>query len=167
MDLVNYSKDDSVSSYCMHLFGCPYQFTDSVDPRVDDVSKDIGINFLQNFMLEAPIATIIPGKPSFLPGASKDEKISTAESFVEASGNEAFKNLLECVGTGSKTDDQYRLYDFKPDYNEYINYVNVLCRTAASFLNLTDKINVDGTEYSFQNFDWRNYKLKRLKEMVW
>lgn len=164
MNLQSYTKGDSMSSYCMHLFGSPYQFTDRVDPRVKGISSDIGVNYMKNILLEAPICTIIPGLPSFLPGKTDDEKVATGATLIEASQSEGmpFQNLKEIMGGKTLRDDQMRLYDFKPDYVSYMNYVNVLCRTAAGFLNLQDTITMnDGTECSFMNFNWMNYRLNK------
>ena len=58
----------------MKLFGMPYQFPESVDPRVPTVSSDIGLKFAENIVLEAPILTLIPGKPIYLPGNNQNKK---------------------------------------------------------------------------------------------
>ena len=137
----------------MRLFGLPYQFTKAVDPRINNISKTVGNTYMKNIMLEAPVCTLIPGVPNYLPAdKSKDKKISTSALLLEAAANGGFKTVTNLLG-GAKS-EQFRLYDFKRSYNEYMKYVNVLCRAGATFLELNTKI--DGT--NLQQYDWRNYR---------
>lgn len=153
--VMSMASNKSLSNLTMRLFGIPYQFPSAVDPRVSTISSSIGKKFTENIMLEAPVCTIIPGEPTYLPGSSKTKKITTASAFIEAqSGN--FSALKQLIGDNSTKN--MRLYDFKNNYTEYMKYVNVLCRTGAVFLDLDDKINVGSTEYSFQRYDWKNYR---------
>ena len=69
----------------MRLFGIPYQFPPIVDPRVDGISTSVGKNFTENILLEAPVCTVIPGNPSFLPGGDKAKKMSTAQALLSGS----------------------------------------------------------------------------------
>ena len=136
----------------MRLFGLPYQFTDAVDPRLNNVSSSIGSKFLQNMVIEGPICTFIPGEPDYLPSENtSDKKISTTALLLEgaASGFSSIKSFLD-----SSTVDDFRLYDFKRTYTEYMKYVNILCRAGATFLELNTEL--DGTR--FQSYDWRNYR---------
>lgn len=140
----------------MRLFGLPYQFTPQVDPRLNGVSSCVGNKYLENILLESPICTIIPGEPKYLPGQSRDRKISTTAALLE-SASSGFTNLHKYIR--ETTDDDLRLYDFKRSYVEYMKYVNILCRTGATFLELNDTI--DGTY--FQQYDWRNYRQDSTK----
>ena len=137
----------------MRLFGLPYQFTKAVDPRINNISKTVGNTYMKNIMLEAPVCTLIPGVPNYLPAdKSTDKKVSTSALLLEAAANGGFKSVTNLLG-GAKS-EQFRLYDFKRSYNEYMKYVNVLCRAGATFLELNTKI--DGT--NLQQYDWRNYR---------
>lgn len=148
----------NVSKLTMKLFGIPYQFPKAVDPRITAVSSEIGNKFTQNILLESPVCTIIPGEPVYLPGESTEKKVSTATALIEGHmGN--FSALTQVLQDNN--DDNVRLYDFKNNYNDYIKYVNVLCRAGAVFLELDEKVNITGTSggsTSFQKFDWRNYR---------
>lgn len=155
---------DQICNLTMNLFGMPHQFTKAVDPRIvkDDkgegVSDIIGTKFMENIVLEAPVATIIPGKPKYLPNASVNEKMSaTAALFDAASGDFNALNLLR-KENNSNALDELRLYDFEPDYATYMEYVNILCRAGAAFLELDETVKVGSKEYSFQKFNWDNYK---------
>ena len=134
----------------MRLFGLPPQFPNYQDFPVENVNTVLGRTFLNNMVLDAPILTLIPGKPSYLPG-SKD-KVSTSQSLI-AGANESFGEL-NALGK-NLTEANMRYYDFQQDYLTYIKYVNVLCRVAASFLELQD-FELDGTKLS--RYDWKNYR---------
>lgn len=153
----------------MRLFGIPYQFTSAVDPRIKGVSSMVGNKYMENIITEAPICTFIPGEPKYLPSENNvDSKVNTTAALLENvtgfnSLTNAASNAVKIIDTeegsdGAVTDkkiwDDYRLYDFKRNYVEYMKYVNVLCRAGATFLELNDKI--DGVP--FQQYDWKNYR---------
>ena len=154
-DGIHMAKQNQLSRLTMNLFGIPYQFPPAVDPRVSDISSTIGKKFTENIMLEAPVCTIIPGEPSYLPGKSTSKKITAASALIEASSG-SFSALNQYLSDNKASD--MRLYDFKNNYTEYMKYVNVLCRTGAVFLDLNDTVTVGSTKYSFQRYDWKNYR---------
>lgn len=145
---------DNLSKLSMRLFGIPYQFPDAVDPRVNSISSKVGKKFTENILAEAPVCTFVPGVPIYLPGESDEVKLSTAEAIINGAGGTF--NDIKTIFKNDKTKvrENVRLYDFKNSYTEYMNYVNILCRTGAAFLGLTTKMdNVLLTEY-----DWKKYK---------
>lgn len=133
----------------MRLFGLPFQFIEQADPRVENISSSVGRTFVQNIIMRAPVATIIPGKPIYLPG--NKNKQGVAASLIQAgSGNfEELQSLLS-----NKASEVLRYYDFQCDYTSYMKYVNIMCRAAATFLELEDEL--DGVP--LQRYDWRNYR---------
>lgn len=137
----------------MRCFGLPYQFIKSTDPRYENVSTAVGRRFVSNVILDAPIAYIIPGKPIFLP--NKSSKDSTASAFISAAnGNfEPLKSRLS-----NNPSEKLRYYDFQSDYGEYMKYVNVMCRSAAAFLELHETIKCKDCDVKFQQYDWKNYR---------
>ena len=144
---------DALVQKNMRLFGIPYQFTDAVDPRISGVSDVIGNNYVKNILLDAPIVTIIPGKPKYLPGSS--DKHLTTHAIVEAMGGDV-GSLVNIIN--NKDDKNFRYYDFQSSYIEYMKYVNILCRTTANFLGLTGKeYQIDG--YPLKSYDWKNYRM--------
>lgn len=136
-------------SNSMRLFGLPYQFIESVDPRLKDVSEIVGSNFIEKIITDAPTVMIIPGRAKFLPGNTN--RTGTSHALLQAAKGE-IGPLLN--GLSNDADDVLRYYDFEETYTEYMHYVNIMCRTVAVFLELTDLIN----EQSLQQFDWRNYR---------
>lgn len=132
----------------MRLFGLPYQFRAEIDSRVHKISSSVGRKYIENIMKVAPVVTIIPGKPKYLPG-TKNKEGWTHAFMAAASGN--FSEMQQLMG-GENTHVRY--YDFQQSYTEYMKYVNILCRTAATFLELKEEL--DGTP--LQSYDWRNYR---------
>lgn len=55
------------------MFGSPFQFTKETDFRPIK-EYDIGRTFMDNILVESPVVNFIPGKPSYLAGASSSEK---------------------------------------------------------------------------------------------
>lgn len=141
----------------MQLFGLPYQFLKSVDYRVEEISPDIGRKYIENIILDAPVVTIMPGKPSYLPGA-KDKQSITSAFLQAASGNLGSLQVL----AKNMDIDKLKFYDFKTAYVEYMRYVNVMCRTCAAFLEIQDNV----VRYQINNkvvddfldYDWKNYR---------
>lgn len=137
----------------LRVFALPYQFPDAVDPRYTDLSETMGRSYLRNIRMEAPILTMIPGNPYYLPGKPKSEQAAMGNVIANAANG--FENLTKSslvVDALTKDDgDTLRYYDFTPAYTDYIQYVNIMCRTIATFLELEETIN--GT--SLQQFNWR------------
>lgn len=155
----NYSMEEHGSiKNTMQLFGIPYQFLESVDCRVNQISTVLGRKFIENFILNAPVVTFMPGKPTYLP--DKKDKVGMTQAFLQASTG-SLGSLKQLASDGEL--DNLRLYDFQTAYTEYFRYVNILCRTCATFLEINEneddeyyKIN---NEYpDFLNYDWRNYR---------
>ena len=147
--MVNSTNGGSVYKKSMRLFGLPYQFRPEVDFRVPQISKVVGRKFINSIIQSAAIITIIPGRPKYLPNAKNKEGISHA--LIEAA-NEGFTDLQHLLGNSK--DNPVKYYDFESSYAEYMNYVNILCRTAATFLELKETI--DGQP--LQSYDWKNYR---------
>ena len=151
------SGGEQLSKLSMNLFGMPYQFTDAVDPRINGISKEIGKNFMEKIVTEAPVLTLIPGKPKYLSAQSETEQRNTTAALLEAALQGNSQSITQLIDDNKGED--MRLYDFQRDYTAYYQYVNVLCRTGAAFLGITDTITVPGTgEVSFEKFDWQQYR---------
>lgn len=139
----------------MRVFGLPYQFPAEVDPRFSDVSSNVGRSYLNNIRLQAPILTVIPGNPYYLPGEDKSMRVAMGEQIVNGS-NDDFKWIKTAAINGKDLaeGDTVRYYDFTPAYQDYIQYVNIMLRTIAGFLELEETL--DGV--SLQQYNWTYYK---------
>lgn len=163
--LLNQSTDGKFTRYTMRLFGVPFQFSKYTDYRTYEAEgdsggqyKNIGRKFTENIFMEAPIITIIPGKPKYLPAAKN--KRQTSRKLLEAA-NGAISSLTTLLNI---TDDEamvdkMRYYDFQQDYIHYMQYVNVMCQSAAAFLDLTsmEDATVDDND-PLITYDWKNYR---------
>jgi len=138
----------------MRLFGLPYQFIHTVDPRIDSVSNRVGNNFVEKIIMDAPCIYIIPGKAQFMPGESGKKKESALRAFLRTSSddNNATSDLFNLAQ--QSPDEKIRYYDFVESYSEYMKYVNAMCRAEAAFLELN--YTIDGT--ALTRYDWKNYR---------
>lgn len=161
--------------YTNRLFGAPFQLLDSVDKRFAGVNENLGSEYLRNFMLNAPILRIRPGMPKYTGGDTDGEglwnmikNLYFASNSSELSG---VQNLIQLIGkstifsAGSRL--QRRMFGFRETYYDYMQYVNYMCRSCATFLYLTngDKF-PDGAfpsgstnMESFSKFKWENYRM--------
>ena len=142
------------ANFTMQLFGLPYQFTSVVDQRDPEVSKKIGRKFLENIIMDSPIVSIIPGKPAYLPGVK--DKTGHTNAFINATSGD----ISELSALIDSNPDQVRLYDFQSDYLNTYQYINMLCREAAVFMELDapKEFTINGKPVNFKSFDWRNYR---------
>lgn len=155
----NYGQD--ITKYSMRLFGIPHQFTQYCDYRTYSVSNKpktqlIGRTFLENIMLEAPVVSIIPGKPVYLPAKKGAKKEGMTTVFVDAANDALSSAMKTQTITEQAASDKIRYYDFQQDYTNYMRYVDIMCQVAAAFLDLESE-NIDGST-PLTTFMWENYR---------
>lgn len=140
----------------MTIIGQPFQFTDQVDPRFDDMSTKIGRKYIENILLHAPILTMIPGEPNYLPSVDGDKKDSTTQQLME-NAPEEFAPVKDKTSLTDINSDgtEIRYYDFRPTYTKYISYVNIMARAMATFLELSETDSETGEYYS--QYDWSKW----------
>ena len=156
---------DSVANATMRLFGIPFQFMESVDPRVESVSTILGNQYVKNIISDAPILSIVPGIPKYV---GHSEKGRNFISEIMNNVQEATFKGFEQINKGALSTTQLRYYDFEQQYLEYIKYVNLMCRVAAGFMGLNGRL-LDGVElgsYSWQNYRFRSGKYVSLTESI-
>lgn len=163
-DLLNMFNDaasynDLTKSYInasTRLFGMPYQFMSSVDPRVQSVSPTLGVEYCRNIVSEAPILTIIPGHPKYLDGhEAKADEITSQLINANESLNKLNGYLTGNKMTSNYSKNQLKYYGFQDAYLEYMNYVNLMCRTAAGFLAIEGR---QVNDVPLAKYDWKNYR---------
>lgn len=155
---VSVSSSSPVMNATMRLFGLPYQFNAACDPRYGDVSPTVGREFAQKFFADGPIMYVIPGRAKYLDNA-KSSNVS-GHAFIAATNGD-LKPLQAVLEDARKKPLMF--YDFQEDYNAYIKYVNMMCRTVAGFLQLKEGIQIAGKNYKMQTYDWRNYRWTKDK----
>lgn len=130
------------------IFGMPYQFMSSADPRIETTNKSdsIGRKYAKEIVSSLPILLITPGKPVFMGKYSDKDRETILKQFIGAAAGKE-EELKETVF--SKDFGKY--YSLEYAYDEYFNYVTPMCRIASRVMNLQDEV-VDGEK--LESADW-------------
>lgn len=139
-----------LKQYTNRIFGAPFQFMDSVDRRFPNVNPNVGNEYLRNIILNSPILHIKPGMPIYTGGTATGKLLETVQSIYGAAirVNAAHANSMsytDAVLTEIARDTifksgeklQKRMFGFRETYYQYMSNVNYMCRSMATFLNLT------------------------------
>lgn len=155
------------------VFGLPYQFMPSVDPRLSAsgnqsikgdsrIGRDygdtagIGAKYAEQIVANMPILFMSPGKPNFMGKFSKNEKKSVLGNLLSIVGgvlDNSEDTLDDLIENGGK----YYTFEYTPE--EYYKYVNPMCRIAAAFMDITN-YTLDGVHLDSVN--WRSYTSSKL-----
>lgn len=125
-------SDEMVANSMNGIWGLPYQFMSSVDPRIGngtDSNIGIGRTYADRIMTRMPLMLLAPGKVKFMR--------SDAEKFVK-DVTEGLNKLIEIVGGDKDASIGTKYYSFEDDWATYFKAVNVMCTTGAEFLGLSD-----------------------------
>ena len=146
------------------IFGAPYQFRETVDPRGEGRDAKLGMDYLY-MMNEAPIISVMPGKAMFLPDCTESEKENFLKGFNEALDGftKTGIHLKDGIDALLKPDDcEIRYFGFDNDYTNYKQYVNTLCWMFAVMLGISENTVPGmplGKENTFGTFDWSRWRL--------
>lgn len=154
---LNAVYDEEVFLNCTtRLFGSPHQFISSVDYRMNS-NVSLGRQFVENVIGEAPLVYFIPGKPNYLPSVSKSERKAINQLFGDTSAADGKfnKTVLNSILKDKQKDLRY--FDFTESYNDYMKYVNLLCRMCAIYLGIGD-LTAPTTGAKYKYYNWKNYK---------
>ena len=167
-----------INTYSNRLFGAPFQLLDSVDRRFPEINANLGNEYLRNFILNSPILHIRPGMPKYTGNINSTSLSEMAKNIYanivtgqktgsNISAGEAFlREIGDSFAFGSGRKLQSRMFGFRETYYEYIQNVNYMCRSVASYMNL-----IDGTEFpngcfvagnqwkTFDTLDWQDYRI--------
>lgn len=130
------------------LFGAPMQFSKLTDPRPS--GSKLGRMYLSYLLTDMSLLTLTPGKADFMANFSKTATNELAKKFISLSHDADQDSSITAILEGKETG---RYYSFKSDYNEYMKYVNNMCRLSALFLDIGDQCLYDGAK-PFRDFDW-------------
>ena len=162
------------NQYTNRLFGSPFQLLKSVDYRFDNVNPYLGNEYLRNILLNSPILHIKPGMPKYTGGKNNNiwESIKNAYftgslkgSALEDMMMSLASNTLFSAGSGL----QRRMYGFRETYYDYMQHVNYMCRSVATFMNLINNqsstlptgihTGSGDTWEDFSQIEWANYRM--------
>lgn len=143
------------------VYGIPYQFMASVDPRLKRINNQetvIGRKYAEKIVTKIPLLCITPGKVEFMSNYSKIEKKGLVAALDDIKRNGPETDISNIISNNG------RYYTFAFDYAGYFDYVNALCRIGAKFLNIHDvELDIGGKHDKAANFDWANALNKNLK----
>lgn len=159
----NMSFDDSESWEGLHnmqyVIGIPPKITPTADPRYmmdRSPSNNFGRAYTEMFMMGNTVFSIQPCKVKYLPGFSDDEK-NTFFNMVASSVSNLADDASLVGADGVQLSGQ--LFEGQPDYNEYINTVNILARVISIILGIGDKEYMN-TGKKYRNMDYSFYKIQ-------
>lgn len=148
------------ATFKRRIFASPYQFLPSTDIRIDpdknSVKNEVGRVYASNILREAPILSIMPCKPNYLPSLDQKEKDQIQEALINLV-SESVTDLMKSAAQGTIDDVQTKYFSTDVDYVEYMKYVNALCRGAALFMDLGEET-VPGTVKKYKEYNWSHWR---------
>lgn len=128
------------------IFGIPYQFMDSVDPRIS--GTELGAKYAEKIVAKMPLLFLTPCKQKFMPGFNKSEKERTLDSLL--SGDDS---MLSSINTSG------RYYGVEYDYYDYYNYVNTMLSELSYFAGIaTTQVPMGSSTKSIGAIDWETVR---------
>jgi len=120
------------------IFGMPYQWSELVDPVVK--GTDFGQKYIDKVVSVMPVMFISPGEPAFMSSYTDDEKAGVLASY----GSDMD---IDAIATSSDAP----FYTFNSNFEEYVNYVNIMVRALASFMGIANEKYTSGGDqlYNF------------------
>lgn len=141
------------------IFGLPYQFMPSVDPRYKDGSIDastslveFGRNYKHHIISRIPMLVMQAGVPEFMDGFSDEHTNAIGQALTNTLGKipGISKDTLESAIKGGG-----RYYSLRLTPTEYFQSVNVMCRSLAILLGIGDQvIPINGENKMLREIDW-------------
>jgi len=151
----DFYKIDSV----LGVFGLPYQFLPSTDPRIDNSKNNasIGIEYADKIIGNIPIMFLMPGRPNFMAKFSTEERQNAIKAILDMAGG---GDAGYATNLNSLLSNDGRYYVFDEKIEEYYRYVNPMCRIAARYLGIQD-FQLGGI-WTLDNMDWKQYALNKF-----
>lgn len=160
------------------IYGIPYQFMASVDPRVvkstkrksdkgDTKRSELGFGRVYNdkIISKMPILMITPGSPNFLPSFNKKQKGSILAALSKTYGGGIGAPLSDILGNKGG-----RYYTFQFNYYDYFRYVNVMLQYCAKLLDIDNVKHGNGGNNGYTaklgEFKWEYALNKDFKEYI-
>ena len=143
------------------IFGLPYQFMPSVDPRYTNNTinassslTEFGRNYQHRIIARIPMLVMQAGIPEFMDGFTDDHTNAIGQALTNTLGKipGISKDTLEsAIKSGG------RYYSLRLTPVEYFESVNVMCRGVAILLGIGDQeISINGENKKLREIDWRS-----------
>lgn len=107
------------------IYGMPYQFLESVDPRLP--GTDIGAKYAEKVVAKMPLLFLTPCKQKFMDGYDANTKSAFISGLLDSDSNDFLNQVISKSGKYYKT-------VFK--WDDYYRYVNCLCNQLAIYMGL-------------------------------
>lgn len=163
-DLINFSKS-IINKNLTGVFGMPFQFLGSVDPRISDpfdessnapyepmANENFGVGsiYAEKIVARMPLLFLVPCKQKFMEGFSNGDRNTVLNALV--AGEMDLSNVLSTLERSG------RYYTTEFDDAHYFNHVNTLCSELAVLMGIGDREVPKGSGDSckVKNIDWGN-----------
>ena len=166
-----------LGEYTNRLFGAPFQLLDSVDKRFGSINSNLGNEYLRNFLLNSPILHIRPGMPKYTGGREDglgQGLVNTMKNMymdTTVGGMSAVESLVDSLAKGTVFSAggkfQKRMFGFRETYYQYMQHVNYMCRSMATFMSLTGGNGFPSGTFGstgfqeFSSMDWAQYRMMK------
>lgn len=154
--VVNAQTTEKLKDYYwtyVRSMGCPPMYNKNVDLQyIDEFAPGCGRVFGQTMLSNPVILSLCPGKVRFLPGFNGEEQ----KTFYESLKQFADGNSTPLTDWAKEDITDGKLYEFTADLTDYGNVLNVLCRTAAMFLDVGDKKMIN-SQRLLKDFDYTQW----------
>lgn len=128
----NSSLDDLMAKSMHGIFGIPYQWMAIADRRVGN--SEFGRKYAEKIAARMPLLFLTPCRPSFMDGATKDQKNNLISALFDNSDGKA--KLIDTLLGDSDNTGVSKFYTADFAYEEYYRYVDVCCQTTAKLMHL-------------------------------
>lgn len=140
------------------IYGLPYQFMASVDPKIDGTM--FGQIYAEKVIARMPLLLLAPGKVNFTRAyKSKDDAAQSILAYID-----------DAVGVdelAQATTNTGRYYTFEYDYVDYYKHVNAMCMSGAYFLGIDNaQIKVGDTYKAIKDVDWGVFGTDTYKKIL-
>lgn len=137
-----------------YVIGIPPNITRTADKQYmksASPSNNFGRCYTEMYMMSNTIFSIQPLKVKYLPGFKQEDRGYFYNAIASKVGNLGDDSGIESQLSG-------QLFEGQPDYNDYINTVNMLARVMAVYLGIGDKVAKGSTKY--RDMDYSFYKMR-------
>lgn len=141
------NTDNLATSSINGIFGLPYQFSTTVDPRVS--GTEVGRKYMEKILSVMPVLFLTPGEPAFMQDYDNSEKNRIAQALVDLTEDDDFEDL----GDG-------RYYSFNSNLPEYCSYANIALRALSQYMGISD------VEMPTANGGYTKLKNIRVQELL-
>lgn len=140
------------------IYGIPYQFPESVDPRPDSKSS-FGSIYAERIITRMPLLMISPGKVDFMSSYKTGEKKAVLDVLLnDGDGASDINDFLEKPG---------KYYTFAYDTENYWKYVNAANHASAIYLGIGDvEIDVNGVKAKAADFKWEKASNNKFDSLL-